>query len=206
MKNNDYKGVFVAFDGPNGAGKTTLIKLVEERLKELGMDTLVTNEPTDTNLGRFVREFSETHNGVSLACLVMCDRYEHLNNLIIPALNKGKLVICDRYVLSSLIFQAMDGVDTGLIMSICSEMPKPDLQIAVYADEDTLKKRLSNRVCLTRFEKENQSKNELYFTQEGIKLFEIAGIPVLDINNTEQLEYNVDLIVANIVMIWRGKL
>lgn len=206
MKSNDYKGVFVAFDGPNGAGKTTLIRIVEKRLKELGMDTIVTNEPTDTNLGRFVREFSETHNGISLACLVMCDRYEHLNNLIIPALKKGQLVISDRYVLSSLIFQAIDGVDTGLIMSICSEMPKPDLQIAVYADEDTLKKRLSNRASLTRFEKENQSKNELYFTQEGIKLLEIEGVPVQEINNTEQLEYNADLIVANIVMIRRGKL
>lgn len=206
MKSNDYRGVFVAFDGPNGAGKTTLIKQVEERLKELGMDILVTNEPTDTNLGRFVREFSETHNGVSLACLVMCDRYEHLNNVIIPALKKGKLVISDRYVLSSLIFQAIDGVNTDLIMSICSDMLKPDLQIAVYADEDTLRRRLSSRACLTRFEKENQSKKELYFTQEGIKRLEIEGVTVQEINNTDQLEYNVNLIVENIAMIWRGKL
>ncbi|MBQ9894357.1 MAG: dTMP kinase [Ruminococcus sp.] len=206
MKKNDYRGVFIAFDGPNGAGKTTLIRLVEMRLKELGFDILVTNEPTSTCLGEYVRDFSETHRGIGLACLVMCDRYEHLNNEIVPALQKGQIVITDRYVLSSLIFQGIDGVDTGFIMSICSEMTKPDLQIAVYANAEILRERLSDRVNLTRFEKENQSKNELFFMRKGIDLFRKEEIIVKEIDNNEHVEHNVEMIISSIEKIRREKM
>lgn len=86
-----------------------------------------------------------------------------------PALGEGKIVISDRYILSSLILQEMDGVGTEFILNTNSEIIKPDLQLAVIADEKILQERLSERDVLTRFEKENQSKRELDFMEKGVR-------------------------------------
>ena len=145
-------GYFIAVDGPNGVGKSTLIAAIKNKLEILGYDVYVTREPTDTKLGNFLREFAEQHSGVSLACMVAADRYEHIINEIMPALGEGKIVISDRYILSSLILQEMDGVGTEFILNTNSEIIKPDLQLAVIADEKILQERLSERDVLTRFE------------------------------------------------------
>ncbi len=176
--------------------------------------------------------FAERHSGISLACLVAADRYEHisaeilpelnkgkivitdryiLSSLILqwaeilPELNKGKIVITDRYILSSLILQCMDNVKNTVILGLNSEIVKPNLQIAVSANEDILQKRLSERKSLTRFEKGNQSHNELYYMEKGVKELQREGIDVLMINNNDNLEENVQKIVSYIVANWRTK-
>ena len=106
---DDLHGFLVAVDGPNGVGKSTLIGAVEIKMKLLGYRVYITKEPTNTELGKFVRKFSENHFGTSLACLVAADRYEHIVSELVPELQKGSLVITDRYILSSLILQQMDG-------------------------------------------------------------------------------------------------
>ena len=169
MRNNDYKGTLIAFDGPNGSGKSTLIRLVKEALLLKGHKVHVTSEPTATELGEYVRAFSETHGGISLACMVACDRYEHLRNEIVPMLEEGRIVITDRYILSSLILQGMDGVDADYILCLNEKFIKLDLQIAVYADEKTLQKRLGDREVLTRFEKNDQSKKNYSLWSRDLK-------------------------------------
>lgn len=67
MKNNNYIGILIALDGPNGSGKTTLRNSLKENLINSGYDVCVTAEPTATELGDYVREFAETHNGISLS-------------------------------------------------------------------------------------------------------------------------------------------
>lgn len=204
MRNNDYKGVFIAFDGPNGAGKSTLISLVEKTLIMRGYKVYVTSEPTATELGKYVRAFSEKHDGISLACMVTCDRYEHLKNEIIPMLEEGCIVITDRYVLSSLILQGMDGVDADFIMDINSEIIKPDLQIAVFADEKTLQKRLGDREILTRFEKDNQSEKELLFMKQGLDILRNIGVEIVETRNDNDLEKNVEEIADCIMQVRRS--
>jgi dTMP kinase len=162
------KGYFIVVDGPNGVGKSTLIEAIKNKLELLGYDVYITNEPTNTELGSFLRKFAEEHTGLSLACLVAADRYEHIEKEILPSLKKGRLVISDRYVLSSLILQEMDGVSSEIVLNLNSQIIKPDLQLAVFADEKILQKRLSERNILTRFEKGNQSQRELNFMEEGI--------------------------------------
>ncbi len=188
MIDNKYKGLLVALDGPNGAGKTTLINALKEELENNGYDICITNEPTETDLGKYVRKFAEEHEGISLACLVAGDRYEHLNNIIIPELEKGKIVITDRYILSSLILQEMDGVKTDYILTINGNIIKPDLQVAVYADENILHERLNQRNIITRFEKNNQSNVELYYMSKGIKTLQAEGVEVLQICNNTNIE------------------
>lgn len=203
MRHNKYKGILIALDGPNGSGKTTLISLLKEKLVNRGYDVCITNEPTDTELGKYVRKFSETHEGISLACLVVGDRYEHIKNEIIPELKKGKIVITDRYILSSLILQEMDGVETDFILKINSNIIKPDLQVAVYADEKVLQERLESREILTRFEKNNQSTDELFYMKKGIKTLLNEGIEILEICNNGELEENVKCIVSYVEHKWR---
>lgn len=193
------KGYFVAVDGPNGAGKSTLIKAIKEALEHKGYETYITKEPTGTECGDFVRQYAEGHFGIGVACLVAADRYDHIQNEILPELNKGKIVITDRYVLSTLILQRMDGVDDTFLLNLNSQVLKPNLQIAVFANEEVLQKRLLERQNLTRFEKGKPSKEELFFMKKGILELKKQEVNVICINNNSDLKNNVDEIVSFIV-------
>lgn len=199
MKKNNSKGFFVAVDGPNGVGKTTLIEKIAAELIAQNCNVCVTREPSKTDLGSYLRTYAESNTGISLACMVAADRYAHLEREIIPALNDGKIVITDRYLLSSLILQAMDGVSKEFIMRINSEIIAPDLQIAVFAAQETLQKRLSERTELTRFEEGFQSNNELLFMKQGLEVLKSEGINILSIDNDSDLNGNVHKVVSYIL-------
>ncbi|WP_158522887.1 dTMP kinase [Fusobacterium pseudoperiodonticum] len=205
MKKNTTKGFFVAIDGPNGVGKTTLLEEIEKIIKSKNIQLYKTKEPTNSILGNFIREISEEINGDTLACLVSADRYEHLKNEIIPELEKGKIVITDRYVLSSLILQVIDGVKENFILNLNSQIIKPDLQLAIFADEKVIQERLDQRETLTRFEKNNQSKKEINNMKKGIEKLRKLNIEVLCINNNNDLEYNANKIADYIIENWRKK-
>ena len=200
---NNEEGFFVAIDGPNGVGKSTLIAAIKSKMEAAGYVVYTTKEPTDTELGGFIRQFAENHSGISLACLVSADRYEHISKEIIPELKNGVLVITDRYILSSLILQAIDGVSQTFILNLNSDILKPDLQLAVFANEDVLQKRLANRNVLTRFEIGNQSDKELSYMELGIVELKKLNVNVLCINNNDNFEANVDRIVNYIIKNWR---
>lgn len=205
MKKNTTKGFFVAIDGPNGVGKTTLLEEIEKIIKSKNIQLYKTKEPTNSILGKFIREISEEINGDTLACLVSADRYEHLKNEIIPELKKGKIVITDRYILSSLILQVMDGVKESFILNLNSKIIKPDLQLAIFADEKVIQERLDQRETLTRFEKNNQSRKEINNMKKGIDKLRKLNVEVLYINNNDDLEYNANKIADYIIENWRKK-
>lgn len=199
LNKNNSNGFFVAVDGPNGVGKTTLIESIAAELIAQNCNVCITREPSKTELGSYLRKYAESNTGISLACMVAADRYAHLEKEIIPALNDGKIVITDRYLLSSLILQVMDGVSTDYIMRVNSEIIAPDLQLAVFADQNTLQKRLSERKELTRFEEGFQSKNELLFMKQGLEVLKSEGIDILSIDNDSDLNGNVHKVVSYIL-------
>lgn len=203
QEKGDLQGFLVAIDGPNGVGKSTLTEAVKIKMELLGYSIYTTKEPTNTELGEFVKRFSENHSGTSLACLVAADRYEHIINEIIPELKKESIVLTDRYILSSLILQKMDGVSSKFIIDINAEAIKPDLQVAVFADEEILQKRLVKRNVLTRFEKGNQSNSELYYMEKAIGELEKENVNIIRINNNDNLESNVEKVVSYIINNWR---
>lgn len=82
----------------------------------------------------------------------------------------------------------MDGVGTEFILNTNSEIIKPDLQLAVIADEKILQERLSERDVLTRFEKENQSKRELDFMEKGVRELGKHNIDIMNIYNNDNLD------------------
>ena len=99
----------------------------------------------------------------------------------------------------------MDGVSNTFILDLNSQILKPDLQLAIFAHEDILQKRLSERKTLTRFEKNNQSNNELHFMKAGLIELEKLDINIMCIDNNDKLEDNAENIVSYIDENWKNR-
>ena len=103
-------GRLIAFEGGEGSGKTTQARLIAIWLRELGYDVVTTHEPGATKIGMRLRALllDTAHTGMSPhaeALMYAADRAEHVASVITPALNRGAIVITDRYVDSSLAYQ-----------------------------------------------------------------------------------------------------
>jgi dTMP kinase len=110
LKRPPATGLFIAFEGVEGAGKGTQIAMAEEHLRSLGLDVLVTREPGGTAAGEQIRELLLDPGTGKLdaraeALLFAASRAQTVASVIRPALAEGKVVICDRYVDSSLAYQ-----------------------------------------------------------------------------------------------------
>lgn len=104
------RGLFITFEGPDGSGKSTQIKLMEEYLKASGHDTLLTREPGGTEISEKIRQIILDTNNTEMshmteALLYAASRAQHVDQVIRPALEAGKTVICDRFVDSSIVYQ-----------------------------------------------------------------------------------------------------
>ena len=114
-------GIFVCFEGGEGAGKSTQSKALAEYLTGLGHEVVLTFEPGDTEVGRKVREIVLSPETGELAheteaLLYAADKAEHLRRVVRPALERGAVVITDRYVDSSLAYQgAGRALETGAL-------------------------------------------------------------------------------------------
>lgn len=105
-----FRGKFVTFEGCEGAGKSTQVRMVEKYLKEKNIPFVLTREPGGTEIAEKIREIILDKNNVGMTdlCetfLYSASRTQVLNEVIIPALNEGKLVICDRYIDSTTAYQ-----------------------------------------------------------------------------------------------------
>lgn len=123
MSTKDYPGTFVTLEGPEGAGKTTQVKLLSKQLTKLGVPHVVTRDPGGTPLGKQVRRILLTP-GINVApmtelLLYQADRAQHVAEIIRPALAEGKLVLCDRYIDSSIAYQGYGrSIDLKLIKDL----------------------------------------------------------------------------------------
>jgi dTMP kinase len=104
------RGLFVALEGGEGAGKSTQVRLLAELLRARGLDVVVTYEPGDSMIGPDVRRLVLGHDSTGLspraeALLYAADRAEHVDAVVRPALDRGSVVLTDRYVDSSLAYQ-----------------------------------------------------------------------------------------------------
>ncbi|UOQ44694.1 dTMP kinase [Halobacillus salinarum] len=104
------KGLFITFEGGEGAGKTSILREIGEQLKEAGHPVVTTREPGGVKIAERIREIilnpSHTEmDGRTEALLYAAARRQHLVEVVLPALREGKLVLCDRFVDSSLAYQ-----------------------------------------------------------------------------------------------------
>ncbi|AZT91147.1 dTMP kinase [Caldicellulosiruptor changbaiensis] len=144
------KGKFIVFEGNDGSGKSTQILKVEKYLKEKGYKVVTTREPGGTEVGFRIRKLlldpAYKMDGLTEALLLAADRNEHVKNVLIPALEDGYVVICDRYILSSIVYQGIvRGVGVENIIklnSIFEEKIKPDLYIILTLSPEIALQRL----------------------------------------------------------------
>lgn len=118
------RGIFITMEGPEGAGKTTILKLLGEALQTEGRSVVLTREPGGIPISEQIREVILNKENTAMdsrteALLYAAARRQHLVEKIIPALEKGMIVLCDRFIDSSLAYQGhARGLDMDEIYSI----------------------------------------------------------------------------------------
>jgi dTMP kinase len=148
------RGVFIVFEGPDGCGKTTLAASCARVLVALGCDVLSVREPGGTTLGERVREIllssSENLSTASETFLFMAARAQLVEKVIVPALEQGKIVVCDRFLWSTAAYQggAMGlGIDGVLEMGrVATGGLEPDLYVVVLVSPETARARQKGRL------------------------------------------------------------
>ncbi len=103
-------GTFITFEGPEGAGKTTIIHMVQQKLIQEGYNIVLTREPGGIRIAEQIREIILNPSNTEMdarteALLYAAARRQHLVEKVIPELNKGNIVLCDRFIDSSLAYQ-----------------------------------------------------------------------------------------------------
>ena len=102
---------FIVFEGLDGSGKSTQVRLLARGLEAAGVPYITTRQPSDSAVGRVMRAATDAQlplENETMALLVAADRYQHVFDVIHPALETGKTVVCDRYYYSSFAFQGID--------------------------------------------------------------------------------------------------
>ena len=146
-------GMLVTLDGPGGVGKSTTARLVTDDLRDTGLPVHLTSQPSRAPLGELARHGTDTYRGMALACLCAADRPHQLAAEILPALRKGKIVVCDRYLASSLVLQGLDGVPMDVVWHLNRGAYRPDLTVILNADPNVVTARLRRRGPHSRFER-----------------------------------------------------
>ena len=124
-------GKFIVLDGIDGCGSTTHAQLLFEWLTNQGYSAMLTEEPSSRKVGAVIKELIKTQETTATvdALLFAADRLDHVEKLIIPALNKGKVVVSDRYIESSIAYQTASGVEKEWVLELNKYVRTPDLTI-----------------------------------------------------------------------------
>jgi dTMP kinase len=138
--------LFITFEGPDGSGKSTQIELLREHLEKRGVSVVLTREPGGTSIGEQIRNvLHDVQNTEMLPnteiLLYSASRAQHVGQVIRPALERGELVLCDRYAESTMAYQGWGhGLDVGLLGTITSFATgglRPDLIVYLDIDVET---------------------------------------------------------------------
>jgi len=148
-------GYFITFEGVEGCGKTTQIKLLGEHLKALGYQVILTREPGGCPIADKIRAIlldADNGNMLPLAELLLYSaaRAQHVAEVIIPSINSGCIVLCDRFTDATIAYQSAGrGIDLDIINTLnrlACQSVKPDLTILIDCDAETGVKRARQRI------------------------------------------------------------
>ena len=146
------KGLFITFEGADGCGKTTQLNLLKDYLENNGYEVVLTREPGGKGLGEKVREILLNYDGeVSNRCesfLFLAVRAQNIDIIVNPAIEQGKIVLCDRHTDSSVAYQGYGrGLDINQINTLnnlATNNKKPDLTLVFDVDIETSMQRVGN--------------------------------------------------------------
>lgn len=150
MLKNKYDGKFIVIEGLDGSGESTMAEMLAEYLKtEKDVEVVLTKEPTkDSETGLKIKEIldqKQTIEAADFQKLFSQDRYEHLEKTIIPALQAGKFVVCDRYFFSTFAFGASAGLDLEWLIRLNDGFIYPDLTIFLKVRPEISLERIEKR-------------------------------------------------------------
>ena len=158
-------GVFIVIEGLDGSGKTTQAKSLTKRLQKTH-DAFCTAEPSQGKIGTFIRKcclYEKTRLPIEAeALLFAADRIEHMQNEIAPALAQGKLVICDRYIYSSLAYQGSTGLSLDWIKTINARALEPDFSIFIDVSPEQVLERLQRKKSVMETLETQQKVRKIY--------------------------------------------
>ncbi len=169
----DANGLFVSFEGGEGAGKSTQIRRLAERLRERGHEVLVTREPGGSPGAEAVRHVllsgaAEMFGTRMEAILFAAARNDHVEDVIRPALSRGTIVLCDRFMDSSRVYQGVTGnlepdyIEALQRVAVNGVVPHCTLMLDIPAEVglERARKRASAVTAPDRFEKEEMQTHE----------------------------------------------
>ena len=146
----DKRGYFITFEGADGCGKTTQIQLIKEYLDKKNIENILTREPGGSDLGVHLRKillhYENPVSNIAETFLYLADRAQHIEYKIKPALESGKIVLCDRHTDSTIAYQGY-GREQNIdeikhLNSIATAGVIPDLTIVFDIDTEIAQKRI----------------------------------------------------------------
>jgi len=182
-------GAFIVLEGIDGAGTTTQLNRLTAWAKELGRVSLSTFEPTDGPIGSYIRSalrgerVSPPQDAIAL--MFAADRLDHIARRVQPAVARGELVFCDRYVGSSLAYQG----------SLCEPRWIREINSRALIPDLTLYLRIDPKVALERVSKREGEHRDMYETQELLERISAAYDSVYGV--TGEPEYDAVIIDAS---------
>lgn len=199
------KGLFITVDGPNAVGKGTFIDKLLKALK-VNQKIYATKEPTLTRLGKFTKTNEGELSGMPYAYLIAADRCFHIESEILPYLTRGYIVISDRYIESSFVYQKYDGISYDEIWNLNKNFLIPNLSILLLANETIISKRLSERTEFSDYEKKMRRSDELELYINAKQFLSSKGYNYLELGNNsmDELETNVEITCLAIMSLLRG--
>ena len=204
LSNNYYnkskKGLFISFEGGEGVGKSTQIELLKTSLTKKNLNVLSTREPGGTKEGELIRKFLvsgeiSSWDSYSESLLFNALRREHINKIINPSLFKGDIVLCDRFIDSTIVYQGVGGgINQTLLLSLhknfCYDL-YPDITFFLSLDPKVGIDRTLCRNNKTENRFENMGLSYHQKIQDGFKALS-------DKNNKRFFEINAELSIEKI--------
>lgn len=206
-----HKALFVTFEGPDGSGKTTISQGVYEKLTQLGYNCIYTREPGGIRISEDIRDIILDTQNTNMdirteALLYAASRRQHLVEKIIPAIENDQIVICDRFIDSSLAYQ---GVGRGIgfeevlqINQFAIEGLFPDLTIYLDISAEEGLKRIEDRDHKDRLDLESiEFHNKVYAGYQIVLEKFKDRIQLVDAHNTidEIIKNAVDIVVKEVL-------
>jgi dTMP kinase len=193
------KGIFITIEGTDGSGKTTQIKLIEEYLKQKGFDVIITREPGGTRVSEKIRDLilnpeNTDITSITEMMLYASARAQLVAQLIKPALEEDKAVICDRFVDSSFAYQGFGrGVDLKTIADVnrvAVDGIYPDITFFLDIDPEVALKRRIESTGADRIEREKlEFHRKVYKGYKQISMLYPDRIKTIDAADTVEEIY-----------------
>ena len=191
--------MFITFEGPDGSGKSTIIQKVYDYLIENNNDVIKTREPGGSPIAEKIRNLILDTENTEMdyrteALLYAASRAQHVEETILPALNENKIVLCDRFLISSLAYQGV-GRDLGIenvrkINEFAINGVFPDFVLFFDVDPITTLKRKSSLDTADRLEKEGNNFHERVYNGYKEILNSEKNIEIIDATQSVEDVFN----------------